>query len=367
MQTSGLLFIPDISGFTRFVKAVEIEHSRLIIQELLEILIDANESDLTISEIEGDAILFYKFGERPSLNDIYRQVEKMFIAFHKTLISYEKRKYCQCSACLTAINLTLKVITHYGEFTEYNVKTYNKLIGKDIIVAHQLLKNDIEQHEYWLVTSGLLGEGNVPAVKEEIKWNSSHKSTEEGDLFFHYAALGFLKNNIHVEPFEKPDLSLMKNIFRLTHDFDTDIISLLHLTADYRYRDRWMEGVKEVEIQNHILPRIGMRSILTFADGRRSVRIAKHYCFTENTIEFSELDEASGALSLYQLGKISELRTRLTFDHYIPDNPLAVLKYKLSKRKSVMTMMERSFKHLTELVTETGDAIRIKLQPIPED
>ena len=39
MENKGLLFIPDISGFTRFVNAVEIEHSRFIIQELLETLI----------------------------------------------------------------------------------------------------------------------------------------------------------------------------------------------------------------------------------------------------------------------------------------------------------------------------------------
>lgn len=97
--------MPDISGFTRFVKEVEIEHSRLIIQELLEILIDANNSGLAISEIEGDAILFYKFGERPALNRVRQQVEEMFSAFHKSL-TYESRRYCQCNACLSAINLT---------------------------------------------------------------------------------------------------------------------------------------------------------------------------------------------------------------------------------------------------------------------
>ena len=63
MENKGLLFIPDISGFTRFVNETEIEHSRLIIQELLEILINANQIGLEVSEIEGDAILFYKFGE----------------------------------------------------------------------------------------------------------------------------------------------------------------------------------------------------------------------------------------------------------------------------------------------------------------
>ena len=55
MENKGLLFIPDISGFTQFVNETEIDHSRLIIQELLEILINANEIGLEISEIEGDA------------------------------------------------------------------------------------------------------------------------------------------------------------------------------------------------------------------------------------------------------------------------------------------------------------------------
>ena len=58
MENKGLIFIPDISGFTRFVNEMEIDHSRLIIQELLEILINANQLGLVVSEIEGDAIYF---------------------------------------------------------------------------------------------------------------------------------------------------------------------------------------------------------------------------------------------------------------------------------------------------------------------
>ncbi len=32
MENKGLLFIPDISGFTRFVNETEINHSRIIIR-----------------------------------------------------------------------------------------------------------------------------------------------------------------------------------------------------------------------------------------------------------------------------------------------------------------------------------------------
>src|SRR5215216_2230230 len=152
MNNSGLLFIPDISGFTKFVNEIAIEHSRYIISELLENIINSNQMGLTISEVEGDAVLFYRFGKTPPLEEIYSQVENMFCNFQKQLKNYETRRACQCSACIAAINLSLKVITHYGEFSTYNIQRHSKLIGKDVIVAHQLLKNDIKLHEYWLIS-----------------------------------------------------------------------------------------------------------------------------------------------------------------------------------------------------------------------
>ncbi len=196
MQNRGLLFIPDISGFTQFVNEVEIEHSRFIIQQLLEILIKANDLGLEISEIEGDAILFYKFGEPQKLESLYQQVEKMFLAFHEYLIAYDHRKICQCKACVSAIDLSLKIITHYGEFTPLNVQRFNKLIGKDVIVAHQLLKNDIAQHEYWLVTKNLLQDKQPAQLAQWMHWDSSAKQTGSGDISFLYTQLGPLKNKI---------------------------------------------------------------------------------------------------------------------------------------------------------------------------
>ena len=55
----SLLFIPDITGFTEFVNNTEIEHGQHIISELLEKIIDSNELSMEISEVEGDAVLFY--------------------------------------------------------------------------------------------------------------------------------------------------------------------------------------------------------------------------------------------------------------------------------------------------------------------
>jgi Protein of unknown function (DUF2652) len=99
MDNQGLLFIPDISGYTQFINNTEIEHSRFIIQELLELLINSNHINLKISEIEGDAILFYRFGDTPSIEEMYRQVETMFCNFHKYINRYDGRRICPCNAC----------------------------------------------------------------------------------------------------------------------------------------------------------------------------------------------------------------------------------------------------------------------------
>ena len=93
MENKGLIFIPDISGFTKFMHETELNHSEVIIQELLETIINANNIGLEISEIEGDAILFYKFGPRPELEEVYRQVKNMFCSFHRLTLSRIVTRY----------------------------------------------------------------------------------------------------------------------------------------------------------------------------------------------------------------------------------------------------------------------------------
>src|SRR5262247_2397657 len=201
MENRGLLFIPDISGFTRFVTETEIDHSRRIVQELLEAVIEANQIGLQVSEIEGDAVLFFRFGESPDLRQLSQQVERTFRDFHERLAAYEISRFCQCRACASACTLTLKIITHYGEFASYSIKSFDKLIGKDVIVAHQLLKNDIDQHEYWLVTTDLVHNDSPAELAKWMTWKNSAKQTETGEVPFHYTQLSKLKSELQPDPY----------------------------------------------------------------------------------------------------------------------------------------------------------------------
>ncbi len=195
MENKGLIFIPDISGFTEFITNIELDHSRQIIQQLIELLIDENHIGLEVSEIEGDAVLFYKFGDSPDLSLIYEQVEKMFSSFHNHLEAYEKNRTCNCDACSSAINLTLKFITHYGEFTINKIKEFKTLIGKDVIIAHQLLKNAIDKNEYWLVTKNLSNDMLPVGFREWMDWKESKKEVAGNDVPFVYTHLTPLRKN----------------------------------------------------------------------------------------------------------------------------------------------------------------------------
>ncbi len=351
MDNRGLLFIPDISGFTRFVSQTEIEHSRMIIQELLEVLINANDTGLEVSEIEGDAILFYKFGDNPGLSTLYKQVEKMFCAFHQQLIAYDQHRFCQCKACVASADLSLKVISHYGEFAGYTVKNFNKLIGKDVIVAHQLLKNDIAQHEYWLVTDNLVEEGQPAGYTDWMKWDQSSKHTESGDVGFHYTQLGQLKNRIVAEPPAHLELLEKVKVLSLSRVYETDIITLFHAAGDFSYRHRWQAGVKAIEEVSHLLPRIGMKH-RKVQDNGETIIIASSYSFSPEKIIFSETDEGKKSSTYFTLETIGEKQTRLTVDYYIKKTFAGAALFNLLHKKNMAGLLKQSLENLAILASE---------------
>lgn len=145
----GMVIIPDISGYTMFVNRICIEAGRYITRELLSAVLLANEIGLEISEIEGDAILFYKFGPKPSVWTILGQYETMLHRFNSKLEEIE-------AVIGHRLNLSLKMIAHYGTFTEYTIGTFKKLYGEPIVKAHALLKNVEKSDTYVLMTDSLV-------------------------------------------------------------------------------------------------------------------------------------------------------------------------------------------------------------------
>jgi hypothetical protein len=354
MQNQGLIFIPDISGFTRFVNEIEIEHSRFIIQQLLEVLINANELGLEISEIEGDAILFYKFGEPLELQRIYHQVEKMFSSFHQYLTGYDQRKICQCKACISAVSLSLKIITHYGEYTSLNVKNFSKLIGKDVIVAHQLLKNDIPQHEYWLVTDSLI-ENMQPAVFAQwMCWNSSVKQTENGRINFYYALLTPLKETLPKQLPQQLDVSRKTKMVSVSRSYTFDIKRLVYTVVHLDLRHLWFTEVKAVDEIEHFLPGVGTRHRHVLKDGKKLMKYVSSFVYDpEGKTIISETDDKNQTTIFFLMEKTGEHASHLTLELYLEKNKMSEIIFRLLKKEKTEREFRQSLALLDKVAGET--------------
>lgn len=255
------LFIPDISGFTNFIHSTEINHSRHIIAELLELLIDANELELEVSEIEGDAILFYRFGEQPDLERVVAQCKRMFFEFHTHLRRYERDRLCDCNACATAHNLSLKILVHSGLIATISIKSFRKLLGKDVIIAHRLLKNNIRSNEYVLLTDEYLNAQRQSGTHVERKTDwlrfqaGSTSYPDVGEIYYSYFYLTPLLQNVSQAPPRSAPRRLRHNVV-VSVTIEAPLAFAYTMLTDLSLRDQWVDDVQEVRSDGKI-ERIG--------------------------------------------------------------------------------------------------------------
>ena len=191
VQSDALLLIPDISGFTKFVNNNDIKHSSHVISELLEAIIDQNTLGLQVAGIEGDAIMFYRVGPCPGLDEVISQCKKMFLAFHQHLNNYKLGKFCHCGASISDLDLSLKFVVHYGNLVINIIHNYLHVIGPDVILTHRLLKNNINSKEYILISNSLLDDSLANNfIHDGITFNPGATDYNgHGVLYYNYGRL----------------------------------------------------------------------------------------------------------------------------------------------------------------------------------
>jgi hypothetical protein len=154
----GILVLADISGFTAFVTATEIEHGPPIIAELLGEVMKQLSPPLEIQEVEGDAV--FALGPdrglvRPAL--LLELLEDAFVAFRKRQRELQEDESCSCRACRSVGSLDLKIVAHHGRFLRQMVGDRSQVAGVDVVLAHRLLKNGLaDRRGYILLTEAAL-------------------------------------------------------------------------------------------------------------------------------------------------------------------------------------------------------------------
>lgn len=227
-----------------------------IISELLETIIDNNILNLKVAEIEGDAVFFYRKGERPSAQELYHQTEQMYIAFHQQLKLYERDRICSCGACSSVNNLKIKFISHYGDVVERTIFNHFQLMGSDVTLVHKLLKNKINESEYLLFS-----ENDQDRVSNNLPyWVKFESESSEyfgiGKVIYHYTSLKDLKKKIPEllprRKFETIDNPVISSIL-----INVGINDAFTFLTDLDSKVLWMNGLKKVKYKPERVDRIG--------------------------------------------------------------------------------------------------------------
>jgi hypothetical protein len=153
----GALVLADISGFTEFVTKTELEHGPPMIAALLEAVMQEISPPLEIQEVEGDAVFALgpdRAVERPA--KLLDALDQAFVAFKSRQREMQADESCACRACRGVGNLDLKIVVHHGRFLRQLVGGRGQVAGTDVILAHQLLKNDLGKRAYLLLTEAAL-------------------------------------------------------------------------------------------------------------------------------------------------------------------------------------------------------------------
>jgi Protein of unknown function (DUF2652) len=153
----GALVLADISGFTAFVTATELEHGPAIIAELLGEVIRQLAPPLEIQEVEGDAV--FALGPDRVLTTpsrLLQVLEDAFVAFKSRQRELADDEGCACRACRSVDSLDLKFVVHHGRFLRQMVADRSQAAGASVLLVHRLLKNDLPGRAYLLLTEAAL-------------------------------------------------------------------------------------------------------------------------------------------------------------------------------------------------------------------
>jgi hypothetical protein len=196
----ALICIPDITGFTRFMAETNLEFSRKIIPPLLRSLVTANNLSLKVGEIEGDAILYYRFGELPPLQELIDQCKKFYLDFTNQLNALRNEFPDNFAKFYSSEKLSLKIILHAAEMTSTHIEGMIKLIGEDVVTVHKLLKNSIPEAEYIMLTEKLLSNYKESTVSEVLNWSEIKIGMDEyeyiGAVPYRYISLESLNEKV---------------------------------------------------------------------------------------------------------------------------------------------------------------------------
>ncbi|MBV9288356.1 MAG: DUF2652 domain-containing protein [Hyphomicrobiales bacterium] len=137
--------IADISGYTSFLAAVELDHAQDIIADFMDTVVKGLRPPFRLAKFEGDAAFVYAMAEKVDGSLMQDAIEGAYFKFRRRLRDVRRASSCECRACVAMGDLDFKFVVHYGEMVKQKMGGREELAGRDVILVHRLLKNAVSE------------------------------------------------------------------------------------------------------------------------------------------------------------------------------------------------------------------------------
>ncbi|MHA1983524.1 MAG: DUF2652 domain-containing protein [Candidatus Hodarchaeales archaeon] len=150
LKKSGFLFIADVTGYTKFVASKELEHSNMILGDLLKKIVEEVRLTFSIVKLEGDAVFGYLIiDEKRNNDDLFPLISKVYSEFRANIVEMSENSPCGCEACSEIFAMDLKFFIHYGDFIIQDIAGIKDLFGNDVNILHRITKNSLSEKTGW--------------------------------------------------------------------------------------------------------------------------------------------------------------------------------------------------------------------------
>ncbi len=137
------LLIADISGYTGYLAAVELDHAQDILADLIGTVVTSLRPGFRLAKLEGDAAFVAAPADKLDGSLLLDTIERCYFGFRRRRRDVRQATSCECNACTRIPDLNLKFVVHHGLALRQRVAGSEELLGSDVIVVHRLLKNDV--------------------------------------------------------------------------------------------------------------------------------------------------------------------------------------------------------------------------------
>jgi hypothetical protein len=125
------------------VSGVELDHAQDIVADIMNTLVRALRPPFRLAKFEGDAAFVYAPSAKVDGSLLQDSIEQACFAFRKRLRNLKEANSCECQACSQMQSLDVKFVIHHGEFIRQKMSGREELAGRDVILVHRLLENDV--------------------------------------------------------------------------------------------------------------------------------------------------------------------------------------------------------------------------------